>query len=484
MSSAPRTIAAAQAALRNKEISAVELTQLHLQRIADKDTTTRAFLATTGDQALAAATAADAAGTAGMGLSGIPLSLKDIISLRGAPTTAGSKMLAGYHPPYNATVTEKLQAAGAAILGKTNMDEFALGSSTEKSAYHPTHNPWDAARIPGGTSGGSAAAVAAGMGLGSLGTDTGGSIRQPAAMCGVTGMKPTYGRVSRYGVIAAASSLDQVGPIARTVQDCAIILESIAGRDTHDATSLADAVPTWSSQLPTTADLSGMRIGLPQEYLGSGLHYDIHKALDAAIAQLEALGATVVPVTMPSFKAALSAYYIVNPAEVSSNMARFDGLRFGITSPETDLHTHYAAVRAAGFGPEVKRRIILGNYILSAGYDTQLYRRAITARRAIENDYTRIFGDVDAIIGPTSPETAWLLGEKSSDPLKMYLADIYTIATNLARIPAMSLPCGFDRSGLPIGLQLQAPRLREDTLFRIGHAYQLATDWHMKEPAL
>jgi aspartyl-tRNA(Asn)/glutamyl-tRNA(Gln) amidotransferase subunit A len=419
-------------------------------------------------------------------LGGIPIGIKDAITVEGEPASSASRILEGFTAPYNATAVARLLAAGAIPYGRMNMDEFAMGSSTENSALHPTHNPWDFSRIPGGSSGGSAAAVASGTALATLGSDTGGSIRQPAALCGCVGLKPTYGRVSRYGLIAFASSLDQIGPLTSTIEDSALILNAIAGHDPLDSTSLE--LPDEDFTAEIGRDLKGLRIGIPKEYFVDGIEPGVRAAVDQAIKQLESLGAEPVEISLPHTEYAVAVYYIIATAEASANLARFDGVRYGRRSEEAkDLLSLYQKTRAEGFGREVKRRIILGTYVLSSGYYDAYYLRAQKVRTLIRRDFEQAFTKVDAIVSPTSPETAFRLGEKTDDPLKMYLADIFTIAANLAGICGLSLPCGFssrDGVDLPVGLQLLGRPFGESRLLRIAHAYEQSTPWHKRHPAL
>ncbi|HEY6000795.1 MAG TPA: Asp-tRNA(Asn)/Glu-tRNA(Gln) amidotransferase subunit GatA, partial [bacterium] len=415
---------------------------------------------------------------------GAPIALKDNLCTRGVPTTCASRILAGFRPPYDATVVERLRGAGAVFLGKTNLDEFAMGSSTENSAFGATRNPWDPATIPGGSSGGSAAAVAARECLAALGSDTGGSIRQPAACCGIAGLKPTYGRVSRYGLVAFASSLDQIGPMARTVEDCAILLEAIAGRDPRDSTSVPGAVPPYASRLGD-GRLDGLTVGLVREFFTAGLDVEVERAVREAVRVLEGLGARVREVSLPHGKHSVAVYYILATAEASSNLARYDGVKYGHRAADArDLLEQYRRTRAEGFGPEVRRRIMLGTYALSSGYYDAYYRKAQQVRTLILNDFTAAFREVDLLAGPTAPTAAFRIGEKSDDPLQMYLSDIFTISVNLAGVPALSVPCGFTGAGLPVGLQLIGPAFGEEALLCAGHAYQLATDWHLRNPPL
>ena len=477
------TIAGAAERLRRRELSAAELTEAALARIAATDGALHAFLTVAGDEARAAAAAADralAAGAAPGPLTGIPIAVKDVIATRGVRTTAGSKILERFVPAYDATVTERLKSAGAVIIGKTNCDEFAMGSSNENSAYGPAHNPWNLDRVPGGSSGGSATAVGAGQALGSLGTDTGGSIRLPAGFCGVVGMKPTYGRVSRFGVIAYASSLDQVGPFARDVTDCALLLGAIAGHDGRDSTSIDRPVPDYTAAL--AGGVGGLRVAIPREYFVEGMQPEVEQAVRAAVATLQGLGATTRNVSLPHTEYAVATYYIVATAEASSNLARYDGIRYGTRVPESNLLDTYRATRAAGFGAEVKRRIMLGTYALSSGYYDAYYLKAQKVRTLIRRDFERVFATADVIVTPVAPTTAFALGEKVDDPLQMYLSDIFTISVNLAGLPGLVLPCGFDRAGMPIGLQIVGPPFGEEAVLRAARAYEAATDWHQRRP--
>ncbi|EKV00308.1 Asp-tRNA(Asn)/Glu-tRNA(Gln) amidotransferase subunit GatA [Leptothoe sp. ISB3NOV94-8A] len=472
-----------QRQLTQKERTAVEITQAYLDRLQALEPKLHSFLAVTADKALAQAQQVDSAIAAGEALSplaGIPIALKDNLCTKGIRTTCASKILEGFIPPYESTVTQRLADAGAIFLGKTNMDEFAMGSSTENSAYQLTANPWDTTRVPGGSSGGSAAAVAADQAPISLGSDTGGSIRQPAAYCGVVGMKPTYGLVSRYGLVAFASSLDQIGPFSRTVEDAAILLGAIAGHDTKDSTSLNVKIPDYTQHLKT--DLKGKRIGLIKETFGEGLDGDVAQAMEAAIEQMKDLGAKIVEISCPNFKYGLPTYYIIAPSEASSNLARYDGVRYGQRAETDNLLSMYKQTRAEGFGAEVKRRIMIGTYALSAGYYDAYYLQAQKVRTLIKQDFEAAFKDVDVLLTPTVPSTAFKAGDKVNDPLSMYLSDLMTITVNLAGLPGISLPCGFDESGLPIGMQLIGNALREDTLFEVASAYEQATPWHEKMP--
>ncbi|MEM1238544.1 MAG: Asp-tRNA(Asn)/Glu-tRNA(Gln) amidotransferase subunit GatA [Cyanobacteria bacterium P01_H01_bin.26] len=471
--------------LTQKERTAVEITQAYLDRLQALEPKLHSFLAVTADKALVQAQQVDDAISAGTPLgplAGIPIALKDNLCTKGIRTTCASKILEGFIPPYESTVTQRLAGAGAVFLGKTNMDEFAMGSSTENSAYQLTANPWDPTCVPGGSSGGSAAAVAADQAPIALGSDTGGSIRQPASYCGVVGMKPTYGLVSRYGLVAFASSLDQIGPFGRTVEDAAILLGAIAGYDAKDATSLKVKIPDYTQHLKT--DLKGKRIGLVKETFGEGLEGDVAKAMDVAIEQLQELGAEIVEISCPNFRYGLPTYYIIAPSEASSNLARYDGVRYGMRSDTDNLLSMYKQTRAEGFGPEVKRRIMIGTYALSAGYYDAYYLQAQKVRTLIKQDFEAAFKDVDVLLTPTVPSTAFKAGAKVDDPLSMYLSDLMTITVNLAGLPGISVPCGFDQAGLPIGMQLIGDALREDTLFEVASAYEQATPWHQKTPKI
>jgi len=478
------TITQVAAKLRAGEITSVELTEAFLRRIEALNPKLNAFLAVTADLALEQAREADRRlkTESAAPLTGIPVAIKDVICVRGVPATAGSKILGGYIPPYHATVVEKLLAAGVVILGKTNTDEFAMGSSTENSAYGTTRNPWDVTRVPGGSSGGSAAAVAAGLALGALGSDTGGSVRQPGALCGVVGLKPSYGRVSRYGLIAFASSLDQIGVFARTAEDAALLLNAIAGHDPNDGTSMPTPVPDYVAELKK--DLRGLRVGLPKEYFVGGVNAEVSAAVNAAVKVLESLGAETREVSLPHTDLALSTYYIIAPAEASANLARFDGVRYGPRVDAPAMWDEYRKTRGAGFGPEVKRRIMLGTYALSTGYYDAYYLQAQKVRTLIKGDFDNAFADVDVIACPTSPDTAFKIGEKVDDPLAMYLEDVFTLPGSLAGIAGLSVNCGFDALGLPIGLQLLGPAFSEERLLRVAHQYQQVTEWHKREPKL
>ena len=478
------SVAEASSRLARREISSAELTDACLERIAAVDGRLSAYITVTADAARAQAAAADrriAAGNAAP-LTGIPMQVKDLLCTNGVPTTCASRMLAEYVPVYDATAVARLRAQDVVLLGKGNLDEFGMGSSTENSAFFPTRNPWDTARVPGGSSGGSAAAVAAGAAPFALGTDTGGSIRQPAAFCGVTGLKPTYGRVSRYGLVAYASSLDQIGPLARDAADCALILQAVAGRDPRDATSLPDAVPNYAADL--TANISGLRLGIPQEYFGAGMDAGVRAAVTAAIDRLAALGAEIRAVSLPTTEFALACYYIIAPSECSANLARYDGVKYGYSHQgEGDLWQAMERTRQHGFGAEVKRRIMLGAFALSSGYYDAYYRKAQQVRTLIRQDFARVFAEVDALAAPVTPVPAFPIGERADDPLRMYLVDIYTLPANIAGLPAMSVPCGF-AAGLPVGLQLIGPHLAEPTLLNLAHAYQQVTGWHRERPPI
>ena len=477
-------VAACARALRAGAVTAVELLAASRARIAALEGRIGAVLAAVGALADATAAAADARlrdeGPAAPSLCGVPVGLKDVLCLEGIPTTAGSRILEGFRPPYTATAVERLLAAGAVPVAKLNCDEFAMGSSTENSAYRPVANPWDTERVPGGSSGGSAAAVAAGYVAASLGSDTGGSIRQPAALCGVVGFKPTYGRVSRSGLIAFASSLDQVGPFAPTVEDAAAVYAAIAGWDPADATSSREPVGDVEAELGRGVE--GLRLGVPREYFAEGLQPGVRAAVEAAVEGLRDQGAEIVDVSLPTTGAGLSAYYIVAPAECSSNLARYDGVRFGMRRDDPSLLRSYLRTRDEGFGPEVKRRVMLGTYALSSGYYDAYYRRAQRVRTVIAREFDAVFAGVDALLCPTSPTVAFPMGERD-DPLSMYLCDVLTIPVNLAGLPGISVPCGLV-DGLPVGLQVIGPRLGEAMTLRVAAAHQAATGWHRRRPAL
>ena len=464
--------------LVSKEVSAVELTKTVLNRIDAVEEDVQAYITQTREQALAQAEAVDAKISQGQKigvLAGIPGALKDNICTKGTTTTCASKILAGFVPPYNATVVEKLQAEDTVIIGKANMDEFAMGGSTENSGYFTSHNPWDLAKVPGGSSGGSAAAVAAGEAIWALGSDTGGSIRQPASYCGLVGMKPTYGRVSRYGLVAYASSLDQIGPITRDVTDCAHVLNIICGHDAKDSTAINGQVPDYTKSLVN--DIKGLKIGLPREYFVSGMDPDVERAINKAIEQLVALGAEYKEISMPHTEYALSAYYMIAPAEASSNLARYDGVSFGQRVEGNDIIDMYKKTRSEYLGAEVKRRIMLGTYALSAGYHDAYYMKALKVRTLVKQDFDKAFEQVDVLITPTAPTTAFKIGEKVNDPLAMYLQDVCTIPVNLSGVPAVSIPCGF-AGGMPIGLQIIAKPLGEETLLRAAYTFEQNNDYH------
>ncbi|HXJ22771.1 MAG TPA: Asp-tRNA(Asn)/Glu-tRNA(Gln) amidotransferase subunit GatA [Polyangia bacterium] len=474
-------------AVRAGKLRAREVTEQYLERVARLDGALGCYLLVDADGARRRADDIDAQKKAGRDLgplAGVPLGIKDIFCTKGLETTCASKILRGFVPPYESTVTARLAAAGSVTLGKLNMDEFAMGSSTENSAFKPTRNPWSTAHVPGGSSGGSAAAVAAGLCAGATGTDTGGSIRQPAALCGIVGMKPTYGRVSRYGVVAFASSLDHPGPFGRTVEDTAALLEVMAGVDPLDATSIPAPVGAYRQAARTGREgLKGVRLGMPAEYFHPGMDAEIEAAVRAAIEELAKAGATVVPVSLPNSKYAIATYYLICTAEASSNLARYDGVKYGLRAAEAkSLEELYTRTRGEGFGAEPKRRIMLGAYVLRAGYYEAYYGKALRARRKIADDFAAAFSQCDAIVTPTSPVSAFKFGERMSDPLQMYLADILTVAPNLAGIPAISQPCGFTRGGLPIGLQTIGPALGEEICFRVAGAYESRTDWHKRLP--
>ncbi|HUS38395.1 MAG TPA: Asp-tRNA(Asn)/Glu-tRNA(Gln) amidotransferase subunit GatA [Pirellulales bacterium] len=495
--------------LETGEVKSVELVEACLQQIADHDPQIQAFLKVNSDAALEQAAQIDrrrAGGEAVGRLGGLPVAVKDVLCTRDETTSCASRMLENFRPPYSATVVEKLKQADAVLIGKTNMDEFAMGGSTENSAFQVTRNPWNTDRIPGGSSGGAAACVAAGMAPLSIGSDTGGSIRQPAGLCGVVGLKPTYGRVSRYGLIAFASSLDQVGPLAACVEDVALLNEVIAGHDSRDSTSIDQPVPAYAETV--RQPLKGLRIGVPHEHFGQGLDREVDQAIRTAIDVYRSLGAAVEDIQLPHSKYAVATYYIIAPSEASSNLARYDGAHYGYRTDTNDLQEEldrersaliaakgksaaadldsslvrmYRRTRAEGFGPEVKRRIMLGTYALSAGFYDAYYLKALRVRRLIAEDFRDAFKKVDVIAGPVTPTPAFGIGEKIDDPLGMYLMDLYTVSANLAGIPGISIPCGLSRDGLPIGLQLQAAPLAEERLLRAAYMYQNATDWHLKK---
>lgn len=475
------TITEALAKLDAGEISSVELTQAYLTQIEKFDEQLKVFITPTPELALEAAAEADKQRAAGVKkpLLGIPLAIKDVLSTKGVETTCGSKILRGYVPVFDATCVANLYDAGMVMLGKVNMDEFAMGSSTENSGFFTTRNPWDIERVPGGSSGGSGAVVAALMAAGSLGTDTGGSIRLPGAFCGVAALKPSYGRVSRYGLVAYGSSLDSAGPFARSVEDVARLLQVMAGHDPLDATSMPTEVPDYLAGL-TGDDIKGLKVGIPKEYFVEGLSEEVEKAVRAAIAKLEELGAEVVDVSLPHTEYSLPVYYLIATSEASANLARYDGIRFGTKIEGADMWDTYRKTRGQGFGDEVKRRIMLGTYALSAGYYDAYYGKASQVRTLIKQDFDNAFKEVDVIVAPTSPTTAFKIGAKTDDPLEMYLADVLTIATNVAGVCGISIPCGFDSQNLPIGLQILGPAFGEETVLRAAHAYESVTDWHKR----
>ena len=484
------TISELAAKLARREVSARQAMQACLDRIQHVDGQIHAFLSCDAADALSQAEAADKVLAGGVTnaqkpLLGVPVGIKDVIAVKGQPLNCGSKILGRFVSPYDATVIEKLKAAGAIVFGRLNMDEFAMGSSTENSAFGVTRNPWDTTRIPGGSSGGSAAAVAADECIASLGSDTGGSIRQPAALCGVVGLKPTYGRVSRYGLVAFASSLDQIGPFAKEVRDAATMLEVLSGVDPRDSTSVPQSVPRYTAGL--NGEVKGLKLGLAKEYMIGGFDPEVKRAMDAAVKQLERLGVEIVEISLPHTDYAVATYYIIATAEASANLARFDGVRYGLRVDGNDPTEMYGKTRGAGFGAEVKRRIILGTYVLSSGYYDAYYLRAQKVRTLIRNDFLKAFDKVDAIVTPTSPTAAFKIGEKSDDPLQMYLSDIFTISCNLAGLCGISVPCGFTGNSqprLPIGLQLLGKPFGEETVLRIAHAYEQSANWHKQKPPL
>ncbi len=477
------SLSALAAQLVAKQVSSRELAQQYLDRITALNPSLNAFITVDADKTLTEAAAADAliaAGKAGP-LTGVPIAHKDIFCTDGWLTTCGSKMLHNFIAPYDAHVIQRFKAAGMPSLGKTNMDEFAMGSSNETSYFGAVKNPWNTAYVPGGSSGGAAACVAARMAPAATGTDTGGSIRQPAALCGITGLKPTYGLVSRFGMIAFASSLDQAGPMAPSAEDCALLLNVMTGFDPNDSTSLEREKEDYTRDLGKP--LTGLRVGLPREFFAEGLNNEVAASVEAAVAELKKLGATTVEISLANSKLAIPVYYVLAPAEASSNLSRFDGVRYGYRAPDyANLDDMYCKTRAQGFGAEVKRRIMIGAYVLSHGYYDAYYLQAQKIRRLIANDFTEAFKTCDVILGPTAPGTAFKLGEKSEDPVEMYLNDLYTIPANLAGLPGMSLPCGFDRQGLPIGLQLVGNYFSEAKMLNVAHQYQRATDWHARAP--
>jgi aspartyl-tRNA(Asn)/glutamyl-tRNA(Gln) amidotransferase subunit A len=480
------TIHEASTLLHQRQLSAVELTRAVLERIHATDTDLHSYITVCETEALDQAKRADqqlASHSSAPALCGIPLAIKDVILTHDIRSTAGSQFLSQFVPPYDATVIQLLKNAGAVILGKVNCDEFAMGSSNENSAFFPSRNPWDLSRVPGGSSGGSATAVAADQALASLGTDTGGSIRLPASFCGVVGLKPTYGRVSRYGVVAYASSLDQVGPVTKDTHDCALLLQTLATHDPRDSTSVSLPPPDYLTAL--TQDVRGLKIGIPKEYFVEGMQPEVETAVRNAVSHLEKLGAQPVSISLPHTDYAIAAYYVIATAEASSNLSRYDGVKYGARTPQaTNLATMYTHTRAQGFGTEVKRRILLGAYVLSAGYYDAYYLKAQQVRTLLRQDFLTAFSTCDAIVTPVAPTTAFRLGEKIADPLTMYLSDIFTIAVNLAGLPALSVPCGFDTAHMPIGLQLIGKPFAEERLLQIAHAYEQTTSWHRHHPPL
>jgi aspartyl-tRNA(Asn)/glutamyl-tRNA(Gln) amidotransferase subunit A len=479
------TIHEAQTKLRHGEITSVELTESALERIAEVEEKTQAYISVQADLALHMARLADERRATGEDhpLLGIPLGIKDIIITQGVPTTAGSKILENYIPPFDSTAANKLRAAGAVFLGKTNMDEFAMGSSTEYSAFRVTKNPWNLSRVPGGSSGGSAAAVAADEALGAVGTDTGGSVRLPASYCGVVGLKPTYGRVSRYGVIAFGSSLDQIGPLTKDVEDAAILLNCLAGHDSRDSTSLNAPVPDYVAEMKRADDLKGLKVGVPQEYFIEGLEVGVEATVRTAIDQLANLGAEIVKVSLPNTQYGIPVYYLIAPAEASANLSRYDGVKYGLRRDGLDMWDTFRQTRVAGFGPEVKRRIMLGTYALSAGYYDAYYLKAQQVRTLLRRDFERAFAEVDVMVSPVAPTVAFEIGAKVDNPLQMYLIDVFTVSLNLAGICGISVPCGFSE-GMPVGLQIIGPALGESAILRAAYLYEQATKWHKRKPEL
>jgi aspartyl-tRNA(Asn)/glutamyl-tRNA(Gln) amidotransferase subunit A len=479
-----KTIHEVSADLKAKKVSSVELTKAVMDHLEKVEPKVQSFITVTREGALKQAAEADKRLASGNGtvLTGIPLGIKDLLCTKGVRTTCGSKMLENFVPPYNATVVERLNAAGSIMVGKTNMDEYAMGSSTETSFYQKTKNPWNLACVPGGSSGGSAACVSADQAFASLGSDTGGSIRQPAALCGIVGLKPTYGRVSRYGLIAFASSLDQIGPFSKDVEDCAIMMGAIAGHDPKDSTSADVPVPDYLGEMRKS--VKGLKVGIPKEFFPDGLNKEVSEAVKKAIDELKKLGAEIHEVSLPASPYGLAAYYVLAPSEASSNLARYDGVRYGLRVPGENIVEMYSKTRAAGFGPEVKRRIMLGTYALSSGYYDAYYLKALKVRRLIKQDYDKAFEKVDVIATPTAPNPAFRFGEKTGDPLAMYLEDVFTVSINITGMPGLSVPCGMSKSGLPIGLQLIGKPFDEATLLRTAYAYEQATDWHKQKPSL
>lgn len=481
------TIKQANEGLKKKDFSAVDLTKSCFDQIKKADEKIQAFITLTEKEALAQAQAADLAGDFSKPLTGIPAAIKDIFLTKDVRTTCASKILENYIAPYTGTAVNKIFSQNGVMLGKTNLDEFACGSSTETSYYAKTKNPWDLERVPGGSSGGSAAAVASNECIYALGTDTGGSIRQPASLCNIVGIKPTYGRVSRYGVIAMASSLDQVGPMTKTVEDAALVLEQIAGLDIKDSTTSNRTVPNYSQELKK--DIKGLKIGLPKEFLGAGMDPEVEKSVKNAIKQLEDLGAKMVEVSLPNVKYGLAVYYILMPSELSANLAKFDGVRFGYSAKADNLLENYLQTRKDGFGAEIRRRVMLGTYSLSAGYYDAYYLKAQKVRTLVKNDFEKALEKVDCLLTPTSPTVAFKFGEKTDDPLTMYLSDIYTVSINIAGVPALSLPCGFalpknGQTEMPVGLQLIGKHFDESTILKVAYNYEQSTDWHKRQPVI
>ena len=480
-----KTIHEVSVDLKAKKLSSVELTKAVMDHLEKVESKVQSFITVTRDEALKQAAEADkrlASGEDITALTGVPVGIKDLLCTKGVRTTCGSRMLENFVPPYNATVVEKLYSAGAVSVGKTNMDEYAMGSSTETSFYKKTKNPWNLNCVPGGSSGGSAACVSADQAFASLGSDTGGSIRQPAALCGIVGLKPTYGRVSRYGLIAFASSLDQIGPFGKDVEDCAIMMGAIAGHDPMDSTSADLPVPDYLAEMKKS--VKGLRIGIPKEFFPDGLNKEVSEAVKKGIEELKKQGAEIHEVSLPASPYALAVYYVLAPSEASSNLARYDGVRYGLRVPGENIMEMYSKTRAAGFGPEVKRRIMLGTYALSSGYYDAYYLKALKVRRLIKQDYDKAFEKVDVIATPTAPNPAFRFGEKTGDPLTMYLEDIFTVSINITGLPGLSVPCGMSKTGLPIGLQLIGKAFDEATLLRTAYAYEQATEWHKQKPSL
>ena len=480
-----KTIHEVSADLKAKKVSSVELTKAQMDHLEQIEPKVQSFITITRDQALKQAAEADkrlASGKDITPLTGVPIAIKDLLCTKGVRTTCASRMLENFVPPYNATVVEKLYSAGAVSVGKTNMDEYAMGSSTETSFYKKTKNPWNLNCVPGGSSGGSAACVSADQAFASLGSDTGGSIRQPAALCGLVGLKPTYGRVSRYGLIAFASSLDQIGPFGKDVEDCALMMGAIAGHDKMDSTSADVPVPDYVAE--AKKGVKGLKVGIPKEFFPEGMNREVSVAVKDAIHQLRSLGAEVVEVSLPASPYGLAAYYVLAPSEASSNLARYDGVRYGLRIPGENIVEMYSKTRAAGFGPEVKRRIMLGTYALSSGYYDAYYLKALKVRRLIKQDYDEAFKKVDVIATPTAPNPAFRFGEKTGDPLSMYLEDVFTVSINITGLPGLSVPCGISKDGLPIGLQLIGKAFDEATLLRTAYAYEQSTAWHKQKPTL